>query len=160
MFYTSMYGCIVSVTVTVCICSEHTVYFLQSYLFTSDNLTHICTHVSVYVCAVIHSMCDRDGWIDTHEASKKSDFNPTHTLYHWRTDEKLLMKTALDKVFASMSRFKSRRHEECEKGFSLVEFVAMSETERARFTRLAAVLGRIDHALMNLDDTLMLFTCL
>lgn len=68
------------------------------------------------------------------------------------------MKTAVDKALASVARFKSRRQDECDKGFSQVDFVTMSDTERAKFARLAAVLGRIDHAIMKLDDTIMLFT--
>ena len=44
----------------------------------------------------------KDGWVDVQEISKKSDFNPASTMYHWHANEKQMIVTAVELIYKSI----------------------------------------------------------
>ena len=107
----------------------------------------------------MYGIC-RDGWVDVRETSKKSDFNPASTQYHWYAEERKMVNNAVDMVYKSMVNLRLRRQSEYEKSHSQMDYLALSGIEKAKHARLVCVLRCLDQSLAKLDDTLMLLTIL
>jgi hypothetical protein len=98
--------------------------------------------------------------VDVKETSKKSDFNPASTQYHWCADEKKMILTAAELTYKSMVNLRLRRQSEYEKSDLQTDFVTMSGIEKTKYMRLVCVLRSLDQSILKLDDTLTLLTIL
>ena len=100
----------------------------------------------------------REGWLTYIDISKRSDFNVGSTYWFWTLQLPQVEYQILEHLYHSAYNLRMRRQTEFTKGKDLVEFAqAANEEENARLQRLSTMLARLDKALLEVDDTILLF---
>lgn len=102
-------------------------------------------------------LLQREGWITNIDISKRSDFNVGSTFWFWTLDQANVDRNILEHLHQAAYNLRARRQHEFLQGKDLVEFAQAGEQETERLQRLSTILARLDKALLEVDETIMLF---
>jgi transcription initiation factor IIE alpha subunit len=102
----------------------------------------------------------RDEVVTFQEVPRRADHHPNQTFYLWAFDARRVTGELLDRMYKGALNLRLRRQKEVgEKGDLLANKDNIrDEVEAAHFDRLTTALDRLDQALENVDETIMLFT--
>eukprot|EP01038_Epipyxis_sp_PR26KG_P006681 gene6681-9165_t len=113
----------------------------------------------------------RDKWINYVELSKRNDFNPATNYYFWYLDPSKLKITILEHLFTTVTNLRLRYAHEIESSQNVIEMSAgvmsrntgSSETagsmvvgNGSSYEQLLIKINRIEHAISELDKTVMI----
>lgn len=97
--------------------------------------------------------------IKMQEIPKRSDHNPAFTIFCWSVDVQQMERTIVERIQDSICKMRHRRKHEAEEN---KELIARSDqlvepNDLAKFDKLSRSLDRLDRAIIQLDDMLMLY---
>jgi DNA-directed RNA polymerase III subunit RPC3 len=99
------------------------------------------------------------GLVKMQEIPKRSDHNPAFTLYCWSVNAEGIEKMITERIFHSLCKLRRRRKFEADENKELIarSDQLVESNDLGKFEKLSRALDRLDRAMIQLDDMLMLF---
>lgn len=101
-----------------------------------------------------------DEMVTFQEIPRRADHHPNQTFFLWTFNMKQVGEEVVQRMYKGALNLRLRRQKETEEKKDLLanKDNIRDEVEAAHFDQLTIALDRLDQALENLDETLMLFT--
>lgn len=111
---------------------------------------------------ILHTLY-RSGYVDLFQLGTSRQYNPASTIYLWRVDKDRLLRKVKENVMLALWRIRLRRQHQAEVGKEWISRAQQAEadendneTDKLNYQQFCLGLERLDQAVLNLDETLML----